>query len=317
MLPPKPITYESRFSQWYQRATIRSRPRRILNNELLQNKLCFSPELVPVSRHKIVKARGVAAYREILAYHLLAYLNFTDRLEHDVVNATVRRIATGQLPPLSFPKEMQIDAYKIYSDEAYHSLCSADMAQQILEATKLDNSIRFEFELLDYFDEIKNSYSGSSELRHLAELFFVTVSEILITSLLTKIPTDKRVVTAVRKLVADHAEDEGRHRNYFIKVNDLVCPQLSKNQLDVIGPLVPHFIIKFLSPDLTVVRNYLSRVLSSASEIEEVIAESYDPAEVFQNIRKTAASTVRIFKNSGLLKNEATADAFARAGLLD
>jgi hypothetical protein len=312
MLPPEPITYESRFNQWYKRATIRNRPRRILNNELLQNKLCFSPELVPVSQHKIVKAGGVAVYREILAYHLLAYLAFTDRLEHDVVNVTVRRIATGQLP-VSFPKEMPIDAYKIYSDEAYHSLCSADMAQQILEVTKLDN-INYEFELLNYFDETRNNYAG--ELRHLVELFFVTVSEILITSLLTKIPADKRVITAVRKLIADHAEDEGRHRNYFIKVNDIVCPQLSKSQLDVIGPLVPHFIIKFLSPDLTVVRNYLSRILSPA-EVEKVIAESYDPAQVFQNIRTTAASTLRIFKNSGLLENKATAKAFLKAGLLD
>ena len=310
---PTPIVYESKLDQWYERATIRNRPRRILNDELLQNKLCFSPDLVPVSQHKIIKARGVATYKEILAHHLLAYLTFTDRLEQEVVNTTVRRIATGQLP-FSFPKEMRIDAYKIFSDEAYHSLCSADLTYQILEATKLDYDDNRNFELLDYFDETGNSYPD--DLRHLIELFFVTVSEILITSLLTKVPTDKRVVTAVRKSIADHAEDEGRHRNYFIKVNDIICPRLSKSQCDIIGPLVAGFITRFLSPDLTVIKNYLSGILSP-SEVEEVIEDSYESTKVFQNIKQTAAPTVRIFKNSGLLDNRTAKDAFRESGLLD
>lgn len=310
---PTPILYETKLDQWYERATIRNRPRRVLNNELLENKLCFSPDLVPVSQHKIVKARGVAVYKEILAQHLLAYLTFTDRLEQEVVNTTVRRIATGQLPFL-FPKEMRIDAYKIFSDEAYHSLCSADLTYQILAATKLDYADNRNFELLDYFDETRNSYPD--ELRQIIELFFVTVSEILITSLLTKLPTDKRVLTAVRKSVADHAEDEGKHRNYFIKVNAIICPRLSKSQCDIIGPLVAGFITRFLSPDLTAIKNYLSGILSP-SEIEEVIEDSYEPAKILQNIKQTAAPTVRIFENSGLLNNRTAKDAFRESGLLD
>jgi hypothetical protein len=313
MLSITPIIYESRLDQWYNRATIRNSPRRILNNEISENKLCFSPDLVPVSQHKIVKARGIATGKEILTHHLLAYLTFTDRLEYEVVNATVRRIATGQLP-FSFPKQMQLDAYKIYSDEAYHSLCSADMVQQILEATKLDHDSRQEFELFNFFDETGKNYSD--ELRNLIELFFVIVSEILITSLLIKIQADRRVVTAVRKLVADHAEDEGRHRNYFIKINEIVCPRLSKSQIDIIGPLVPKFILKFLNPDLAVIRNYLTKVLAP-SEVDQVIEESFEPTRVFQNIKITAAPTVRIFKTSGLLNNKTTKDAFRESGLID
>ena len=41
---PTPITYQSNLDQWYERENVRNKPRHVLNDELLQNKLCFSPE---------------------------------------------------------------------------------------------------------------------------------------------------------------------------------------------------------------------------------------------------------------------------------
>src|SRR2546421_12200 len=44
------------------------------------------------------------------------------------------------------------------------------------------------------------------ELNLLSELLFTVVSETLISTILAQIPKDDRVVTAVRNIVADHAE---------------------------------------------------------------------------------------------------------------
>src|SRR6185295_14101103 len=59
------------------------------------------------------------------------------------------------------------------------------------------------------------------------------------------IPSDPRVVMAVRELVADHAEDEGRHHAYFSRLLEFTWPRLNKAQRATIGPLLPEMVLAF------------------------------------------------------------------------
>src|SRR6185369_9789659 len=87
-----------------------------------------------------------------------------------------------------------------------------------------------------------------AELKPTTRLFIVILFETLISLILHQIPRDERVISAVRQSVADHADDEARHHSYFSNMLDIIWPQISKAQQAIIGPLLPHFIIKSLEP---------------------------------------------------------------------
>src|ERR687886_110138 len=123
------VDYRSRFRSWYERASVRAKPRRIVES-LEEDKLFFPPELVPVATHPLVSEQGEEVARRVLLRRLYLYLDFTADLE---------------------------------------------------------------------------------EIAGLTKVFFTVVSETLISAILSDIPHDQRVVGAVRAVIADHAEDEGRH----------------------------------------------------------------------------------------------------------
>ena len=111
-------------------------------------------------------------------------------------------------------------------------------------------------------------------------IFFTIVSETLISAILADIPADQRVVVAVRELVADHAQDEGRHHAYFSRLLEFTWPRLNKRQRAAIGPLLPEMILAFLEPDFVAIAGNLRACGLTAEQIDEVMTESYPPAQV-------------------------------------
>ena len=109
-------------------------------------------------------------------------------------------------------------------------------------------------------------------------IFFTIVSETLISSILSGIPSDPRVVTAVRELVADHAQDEGVHHAYFSRLLEFTWPRLNKAHKAIIGPLLPEMVLAFLEPDFVAIAGNLRACGLTAEQIDQVMTESY-PAE--------------------------------------
>src|SRR5437762_6788994 len=128
------FVYESKLKDWYGRASVRIKPQRVFIDEEAEGKLYFPPELVPVSQHQLVYNLGEWAVREVLIQRLYMYLEFTAQLEHDVVNRVAHQIAHQRIG-VDLPMEMVLDAYKIYTDEAYHAQFSVELKYQIELAT--------------------------------------------------------------------------------------------------------------------------------------------------------------------------------------
>ncbi|WP_345942367.1 diiron oxygenase [Streptomyces sp. SID2888] len=163
-------------------------------------------------------------FEEVLVQHLYRYLDFTARLEYIVVNRTVLGIAHGSID-VELPEEMRFDAYKIYCDEAYHTLFSVDLSRQVQQRTgivprPLDEPY-FLVRLRQILEELPDEH------RALAEMLFVIVSETLISSTLAEIPERPDVVAAVRGTTRDHALDEGRPHAYFAAFLRYLWGQLS------------------------------------------------------------------------------------------
>lgn len=306
--------YSSKFREWDARASVRVRPRRnFLLEEEAAGKVYFSPELVPVVGHPLVVALGPAAVREMLIQHFYFYLDFTSHFEIMVVNDVAQRIAHGK-SGIELPDEMVIDAYKIYCDEGYHSLFSADLRGQVEAVTAVKPDPIFFNNFLRRLEVVQSDVP--SDLRPLAGLFIVILFETLVSAILSGIPRDPRVITALRELVADHAEDEARHHLYFSQFMDMLWPQMTRGQQEVIGPLLPHFIIKCLEPDYALIRWRLSKYSLTREEIEQVVAESYPPEQVMAGLRKTARATLHLLRRNGVFEDARTLEAFKASGML-
>ncbi len=296
---------------WHQRATVRSRPRRLLGQQLEQQGLgCFPAELTPFIKHPLLASADPKIVREGLMQQLFSYLHFTDRLEHEVVNRTVRKLADG-LAGLSLPQDALLDARKIYCDEGYHSLFSADLMFQIQAAT----GFRFDggsgHPGLEFFHSAVSA--AEPEARAWVELFFVVVSETLISGSLLCIPQADDVIPAVREMAADHAEDEVHHHAFFAKVCRIAWPQMPRRLQVTIGSSLPRFILGFLKVDDPAIRAFLRRHYS-VREAETILEESYPPETLLANARAASRATLRVFRDAGAFELREVADAMFEQG---
>ena len=302
-----------KLQNWDTKASVRVKPRRMLHDEEALGHVYFSPELVPIAQHPEVVALGPEAVRAMQVQHLYRYLDFTTQLELEVVNTACRDIALGKIRA-RFPDVMREDAFKLCTDEAHHAYFSDDMKRQVAAATGIRPA---ELDTPRFLHRLRLLQSGlPAGLRPMAELLFTVVSETLISSILCEIPKDRRVVSAVRHIVADHAEDEGRHSAYFSQLFGYVWPQLSASEQVALGRHLPHYVLAFLSPDHAAIRRSLDILPLDQATIERVVGETYPASEVVASAREAAVVTMRLFEYQGLLDNPAIRDEFAGQGLI-
>jgi hypothetical protein len=244
---------------------------------------------------------------------LYRYLDFTAYLEHRVVNIVASRVALGETG-FDLPRDMRHDAYKLYCDEAYHALFSADLKRQVEAATGIVSAPPHMPRPLRRLKAIQSA--SPHEMRALIKLFFVIVSETLISATLIQIPRDGRVVSAVREMVADHAEDEGRHHAYFASLLELIWPRMSCRQQATIGPLLPELILAFLEPDRAAIRSEVARCGLEPDVVRQIVDETYPAHLVQANARSMAKATIRLFERNGVLEHSRTQESFQAAGLI-
>jgi hypothetical protein len=312
--PTSAIDYQSRFNNWNSRASVRTKPLRILG-EHLDGKVFFPPELVPGIDHPTLTAVATPELEQrILMHRLHAYLSFTTDLEQLVVNPVTQLLSREQLG-FQLPKSMLRDAFRICTDESWHALFSDDLADQIIEATGEQPVDMPRPRFLT--DLARLSADEDTSIRGLTSLFFTVVSETLISAILCGIPHDRRVVTAVRETVADHAEDEGRHHAFYAKFFEYAWHQLGPTQRAAVGLLLPEFVVAFLTPDRAALSAVLAVAPLDADTIRGIVEESTPAAQVHATVRKAASSTLRMFTHNGVLDDHRTHDRFAQLGLVD
>jgi hypothetical protein len=306
--------YRTRFAFWESRASVRSKPRRVLKDESRAGKLFFPPELVPVVSHPIVAARGPQVVEYILLQRLHVYLDFTAELEQSAVNPTAQRISRRR-SGFDLPEQMVEDAYKICTDESWHAQFSDDLQRQIARVTGKQPILPAQPQFLARLRAVEAG--APRELGELPMLFFAIVSETLISSILSGIPRDERIVTAVRELVGDHARDEGVHHTFFSAVFACTWPSLPARTRRTIGPLLAEFVMAFLEPDYRALRQLVA-VAGLDGELARQVVEETHPRDVTAaGIREAARSTLRLFAEYGVFDDPATREAFLERGLLD
>ena len=307
------FAYETKFKLWESRAAVRTKPRRVLRDERDDGKVPFPPELVPVATHPLVGERGRAAVDDVLLQRLHVYLDFTAELEQMAINPVTQRISRRKIG-FDLPEAMVEDAYRICTDESWHAQFSDDLQRQLVAATGKPAALPPEPQ---FFRRLRRMEADAPvEIEGLPSVFFTIVSETLISAILSDIPQDERVLTAVRELVADHAEDEGRHHAFFSSFFGCVWPQLTRVQRRLLGPLLPELVLAFLEPDFAALATIVGRSGLDEDGVRRVLEESHPPDAVRADIRRNSRATLRLFAEHGVFDEAATREAFAETQLL-
>lgn len=299
-------------ASWYDVATVRRMPRRCLNEDDIKSSL-FPVELAPAAQHPLVTALDAEQVLGLLNNHLFRYLDFTAKLEMVVVNDVVKDLVFGHTP-FHLSDDAILCAHQIYVDEAYHALFSVDLLHQAKKLLGIDPILPQKPAFLVVLNDLL-SRANSEHHRRLIRLFFVIVSETLITSSLTDVRRSRETTDAVRRSIGDHAVDEARHQVFFAELLIAIWPELNDADRRFCLRLIPDLIFAFVRPDLAAIRSELIGHGLSAAQSEIVLHDVYGEETIRAYARDCSAYLMKTIQPLDEFAASDVAAEFCASGL--
>nr|WP_314577147.1 diiron oxygenase [uncultured Pseudomonas sp.] len=237
--------YLSFVDAWEGRATIRTRPRRIVEND---EKLIY-----PLSRQPLVLSdtftRECPHLRDFaLIQSLYKFINDVVIFETEIVDKTARSIAKDNFA-IRFPFACRYDAMTVVVDEDYHALVAMDFMQQTIALTGVQPIV------LPLEIELSRAIPAALELapdhlRSAVELICVAIAENTVTNDVAAFAKDDTVKQSIKGLMADHLLDEGRHSGFWARLVRIYWHAASEEDREVIAQIMPVFIAQYLTNDI-------------------------------------------------------------------
>ncbi|MFJ4605237.1 diiron oxygenase [Pseudomonas atacamensis] len=237
--------YQSFADAWESRATIRTRPRRLLEDD---QRLIY-----PLSRQPLVLSetflRECPQQRDFaLVQTLYKFINDVVIFETEIVDKTARSIAKNRFA-VAFPFACRYDAMTVVVDEDYHALVAMDFMQQTVALTGI--------EPIPLPDEIELSRAipaavalAPEHLRSAVELICVAIAENTVTGDVAAFARDDSVKPSIKGLMADHLLDEGRHSSFWARMVRIYWHTASDADRETIAQILPVFIGHYLTNDI-------------------------------------------------------------------
>ena len=237
--------YQSFADVWETRATIRTRPRRVLEDD---ERLIY-----PLSRQPLVLSetflRECPQQRDFaLVQTLYKFINDVVIFETEIVDKTARSIAKNRFA-VAFPFACRYDAMTVVVDEDYHALVAMDFMQQTVAMTGIQP--------IQLPDEIELSRAipaavalAPEHLRSAVELICVAIAENTVTGDVAAFARDDTVKPSIKGLMADHLLDEGRHSSFWARMVRIYWHTANAADRETIAQILPVFIGHYLTNDI-------------------------------------------------------------------
>jgi hypothetical protein len=290
--------YQSFADAWESRATIRTRPRRLLEDD---QRLIY-----PLSRQPLVLSetflRECPQQRDFaLVQTLYKFINDVVIFETEIVDKTARSIAKNRFA-VAFPFACRYDAMTVVVDEDFHALVAMDFMQQTVALTGI--------EPIQLPDEIELSRAipaavalAPDHLRSAVELICVAIAENTVTGDVAAFARDDSVKPSIKGLMADHLLDEGRHSSFWARMVRIYWHTASDADRETIALILPVFIGHYLTNDIQ--KSFELRLIDALTvsettrhSLREEIAGLAFPINRHHPL---VGNIVRFFHNSSLL----------------
>jgi hypothetical protein len=281
--------YRSFSEIWDERATIRSRPRRVIESDGLSY---FPAARQPLCGHPLIDAADESVRNFVLLQSFYKYMHDIIVFETEIVSDVALRIAKGKFA-YQFPYGCRQDAMSVVVDEAYHAYVAMDYMRQAEVDTRISPiAPEGEIELSRAIPRAMRAVGD--QLRDAIQLIAVAVAENTVTADVAAFSGDATLKNSVRGIMADHLADEGRHSQFWVNIVRMFWDALEEPGKRCVGAALPGFLANYLTADIQAAydRRLVERLdLSEAkkSEIAADIVSSYPIASkhpMIGNIRK-------------------------------
>ena len=300
--------YLSFVDAWEGRATIRTRPRRMLEND---EKLIY-----PLSRQPLVLSatftRHCPQLRDYaLVQSLYKFINDVVIFETEIVDKTARSIAKNRFA-VPFPFACRYDAMTVVIDEDYHALVAMDFMQQTIALTGID-PIELPHEI-----ELSRAIPAAValapiSLRAAVELICVAISENTVTNDVAAFAKDDSVKQSIKGLMADHLLDEGRHSGFWARLVCIYWQGAAQQDRECIARIMPVFIAQYLTNDIQKGFDFsLIEHLSVTPAIKQALKdEALTMSFPINSHHPLIGNILRFFKTSSMLDSPCVRAALA------
>jgi hypothetical protein len=305
------MEYRSPFEDWCTYSTVH----KPLPDFTYENgRVLFPPELVPGLGHHLVDKLGNHAAHHLAMRKLESYNAFTEKLEYKAVMAASIKLAQN---PQAFGlcEQAGRDARLIVTDESHHAYVAIELIKRLPGFSDLPPLVPSQPRFLRGLEELGGDLPADFADDLL--IAFVSISETLITSILRAIPHDRRVVSAVRNTVRDHATDEARHHSYYVYVVHQHWASSGPRQREILGPLYARLIRLFLDPDLDLCRAWLLEIGLDPHDAEIVLRDYYSTDRLAAGVRAAAFPTLKLMERAAILDHPTARSAFVELKLID
>ncbi|WDG81096.1 diiron oxygenase [Pseudomonas chlororaphis] len=302
------LDYQSFADTWEERATIRTRPRRMLEDD---DKLIY-----PLSRQPLVHSQSFldhcAHLRDfVLVQSLYKFINDVVIFETELVDKTARNIAKNRFA-IAFPFACRYDAMTVVVDEDYHALVAMDFMQQTIAMSGIEPiELPREIELSRAIPAALRQ--APEHLRDAVELICVAIAENTVTNDVAAFAKDDTVKPSIKGLMADHLQDEGRHSGFWSRLVCIYWHGASDADRAEIARVLPVFIAQYLTNDIQKGFDLqLIEQLPVAAPIKQALRE--EAAALAYPINRhhpLIANILRFFRSSSMLDSACVQDALA------
>ncbi|MFQ6576581.1 diiron oxygenase [Pseudomonas sp. UM16] len=300
--------YQSFAETWENRATIRTRPRRLVEDD---QRLIY-----PLSRQPLVLAqtfeRECPQLRDFaLVQSLYKFINDVVIFETEIVDRTARRIAKNRFA-IRFPFACRYDAMTVVVDEDYHALVAMDFMQQTIALSGIEPiSLPAEIELSR---AIPAALALAPEhLRDALELICVGIAENTLTDDVAAFARDDTVKPSVKGLMADHLLDEGRHSAFWARLTRIYWQSASQDDRQCLAAILPVFLDQYLTNDIQKAFDFeLIAQLPVAPHVHQALREEVmDMAYPIHSQHPLLSNILRFFRSSSMLDSPCVQHALA------
>lgn len=237
--------YRSFADTWEARATIRTRPRRMVEDD---HRLIYPLSRQPLALSATLQ-RDCPHLRDfVLVQSLYKFINDVVIFETEIVDRTARRIAKDTFA-VRFPFACRYDAMTVVVDEDYHALVALDFLQQTIALTQVEPiGLPAEIELSRAIPAALQHVPA--RLRDAVELICVGIAENTLTDDVAAFARDDTVKPSVKGLMADHLMDEGRHSSFWARLTRIYWQSAPEADREAIAQVLPVFLAQYLTSDI-------------------------------------------------------------------
>ncbi|AJK49714.1 diiron oxygenase [Burkholderia plantarii] len=237
--------YVSHADRWEARATVRSRPRRVVEDDALHY---YPIDRQPLCAHPAIVDAGDAVRDYVLLQSFYKYIQDVIIFETEIVNATALRIARGRFAH-PFPFACRQDAMTVVIDEDYHAYVAMDYLRQVEESTGIaplppNQEIELSRAIPRAIERVGPAHRDGMDL------LCVAISENTVTAEVAAFARDATLKRSVKGVMSDHLADEGRHSSFWISLVKLYWSQIDESTRLALGEGLPCFLQEYLSADL-------------------------------------------------------------------